>query len=94
MRNQDRSLNEHDYPNLYYPELYLLEGGYKLFYESFKVVIYFFKFRTQAYLDHKLTFFPRYLELLPTSNVQANASRRTLRGSKTFSCQSQILGSL
>lgn len=36
LRNQDRSLNEHDYPNLYYPELYLLEGGYKLFYESFK----------------------------------------------------------
>ena len=36
MRNQDRALNEHCYPNLFYPELYLLEGGYKSFYESFK----------------------------------------------------------
>jgi hypothetical protein len=30
-------LNENSYPNLYYPELYLLEGGYKSFYESFKL---------------------------------------------------------
>jgi rhodanese-related sulfurtransferase len=37
LRSQDRSLNEKCYPNLYYPELYLLEGGYKSFYESFKV---------------------------------------------------------
>lgn len=36
LRNQDRSLNEHNYPNLCYPELYLLEGGYKSFYENFK----------------------------------------------------------
>jgi hypothetical protein len=37
LRNQDRTLNEHSYPNLFYPELYLLEGGYKSFYEKFKV---------------------------------------------------------
>jgi hypothetical protein len=36
LRNSDRTLNEHCYPNLFYPELYLLEGGYKLFYEAFK----------------------------------------------------------
>lgn len=36
LRNSDRTLNEHCYPNLFYPELYLLEGGYKSFYESFK----------------------------------------------------------
>ncbi len=36
LRNQDRSLNANSYPNLYYPELYLLEGGYKSFYETFK----------------------------------------------------------
>jgi len=35
LRNQDRALNEHHYPKLFYPELYLLEGGYKLFYEQF-----------------------------------------------------------
>lgn len=36
LRNSDRTLNENCYPNLFYPELYLLEGGYKVFYEGFK----------------------------------------------------------
>lgn len=36
LRNQDRILNENIYPHLFYPELYLLEGGYKLFYENHK----------------------------------------------------------
>lgn len=36
LRNSDRTLNEHCYPNLFYPELYLLEGGYKSFYENYK----------------------------------------------------------
>lgn len=34
IRNRDRDLNE--YPVLYYPELYLVEGGYKAFHENFK----------------------------------------------------------
>ncbi|RNA30513.1 M-phase inducer phosphatase-like [Brachionus plicatilis] len=34
LRNQDRAANKSSYPNLFYPELYLLEGGYKAFYES------------------------------------------------------------
>jgi hypothetical protein len=38
LRNQDRALNEDCYPYLHYPELYLLEGGYKSFYEHFKVL--------------------------------------------------------
>ncbi|CAF0845690.1 unnamed protein product [Brachionus calyciflorus] len=33
-REMDRSLNTNCYPNLFYPEIYLLEGGYKQFYES------------------------------------------------------------
>lgn len=36
LRNQDRTLNKDSYPNLFYPELYLLEGGYKAFYEQNK----------------------------------------------------------
>jgi rhodanese-related sulfurtransferase len=40
LRNKDRALNEDVYPNLHYPELYLLEGGYKSFYENFKVVLF------------------------------------------------------
>ncbi|XP_066454976.1 M-phase inducer phosphatase 1-B-like [Eleutherodactylus coqui] len=34
LRNLDRKANL--YPHLYYPELYLLKGGYKEFYETFK----------------------------------------------------------
>ncbi|KAM5140418.1 uncharacterized protein ACMZJ9_014255 [Mantella aurantiaca] len=34
LRNMDRK--ENIYPRLYYPELYLLRGGYKEFYENFK----------------------------------------------------------
>lgn len=35
IREFDRLLNKHCYPNLFYPEIYLLEGGYKLFYENY-----------------------------------------------------------
>ncbi|XP_078391380.1 M-phase inducer phosphatase 1-B-like isoform X1 [Cetorhinus maximus] len=33
LREEDRSMNE--YPNLYYPELYILKGGYKAFFPQF-----------------------------------------------------------
>ncbi|KAG8185853.1 hypothetical protein JTE90_004395 [Oedothorax gibbosus] len=35
-RERDRSLNVKSYPFLYYPELYLIEGGYKAFYSAFQ----------------------------------------------------------
>ena len=35
VRDRDRNLNAHQYPKLHYPEMYLLEGGSKSFYESF-----------------------------------------------------------
>ena len=34
IRRKDRKENELDYPLLTYPELYILEGGYRSFYES------------------------------------------------------------
>lgn len=34
IRERDRHLNKQCYPNLFYPEMYLLEGGYKSFYEN------------------------------------------------------------
>lgn len=37
MRGHDRNSNSHRYPLLNYPELYILEGGYKAFYEQYQV---------------------------------------------------------
>ncbi|XP_054715020.1 M-phase inducer phosphatase-like [Uloborus diversus] len=36
LRSLDRDLNKSAYPFLYYPELYLIEGGYKAFFFNFK----------------------------------------------------------
>jgi rhodanese-related sulfurtransferase len=35
VRANDRKLNEPSYPDLFYPEMYLLEGGYKQFFKDF-----------------------------------------------------------
>ncbi len=35
LRNQDRLLNAEKYPKLNYPEIYMLQGGYKEFYQQF-----------------------------------------------------------
>lgn len=34
MRHEDRKINCHRYPQLSYPEVYILDGGYSSFYES------------------------------------------------------------
>ncbi|ODV88262.1 hypothetical protein CANARDRAFT_180691, partial [[Candida] arabinofermentans NRRL YB-2248] len=38
LRTWDRYLNKEHYPNLYYPDIVILEGGYKKFYEKFNGV--------------------------------------------------------
>lgn len=49
MRKMDREKNGMNFPSLYYPELYLLEGGYKKFYEACPV---------REFTFHTLTFSP------------------------------------
>ncbi|KAF8326000.1 uncharacterized protein EI90DRAFT_3018747 [Cantharellus anzutake] len=35
LRSKDRSMNGHVYPNIHYPELYILEGGYSSYFNRF-----------------------------------------------------------
>lgn len=39
LRNRDRMMNSHRYPALHYPEVYILEGGYSLFYREHRHLI-------------------------------------------------------
>jgi hypothetical protein len=41
MRSEDRNIHANNYPALHYPELYLLEGGYKALFEYSTVRFYF-----------------------------------------------------
>jgi hypothetical protein len=47
MRSEDRNIHANNYPALHYPELYLLEGGYKALFEystvNLSLVISFFE---------------------------------------------------
>ena len=38
LRSEDREMNKHQYPRLNFPEVYLLHGGYKAFYEQHQVI--------------------------------------------------------
>lgn len=38
LRNWDRCLNKDNYPNLYYPDVVILEGGYKKYYDRYLAV--------------------------------------------------------
>ena len=46
VRRIDRKLHEESYPELYYPQLYLIKGGYKEFFESYRG-----KCEPQAYVE-------------------------------------------
>ncbi|KAH3854966.1 hypothetical protein DPMN_097525 [Dreissena polymorpha] len=42
LRSLDREVNADSYPKLNFPEMYLLEGGYKEFFQTQKVCLYAF----------------------------------------------------
>lgn len=52
LRNRDRECHSHSYPTLFYPEIYLLEGGYKDFFESHKVLCEPVCYKPMTHSDH------------------------------------------
>ena len=53
LRNHDREINAENYPALCYPELYILKGGYKEFYESYKTCCTPMNYVAMLSKDHK-----------------------------------------
>ncbi|XP_063443237.1 M-phase inducer phosphatase 1-like [Mytilus trossulus] len=53
LRNNDREFNAENYPSLYFPELYILKGGYKEFYESYKTLCTPMDYVPMLSKDHK-----------------------------------------
>jgi rhodanese-related sulfurtransferase len=38
-RSTDRNMNQLDYPKLFYPDIYILKGGYREFFQNEKVLV-------------------------------------------------------
>jgi rhodanese-related sulfurtransferase len=71
LRESDREANKECYPELHYPELYLLEGGYKAFYEQHKV-------RRHILICSQLTGF-LFSGSVHAANVQTDVARGSWR---------------
>lgn len=52
LRSKDRESNKECYPFLHYPEMYLLEGGYKAFFEQFKELCAPQTYKQMLHKDH------------------------------------------
>ena len=52
LRNVDRQANMETYPSLFYPEVYLLDGGYKAFFEAFPFLCEPMAYKPMTHVDH------------------------------------------
>lgn len=52
LRSRDREIHGDSYPVLYYPEIYLLEGGYKDFFDSHKTLCEPVSYKPMVHVDH------------------------------------------
>ncbi|KAL3865040.1 hypothetical protein ACJMK2_006673 [Sinanodonta woodiana] len=52
LRGLDRNLHKENYPQLHYPEVYLLDGGYKAFFESYKELCEPIHYTPMLHTDH------------------------------------------
>ncbi|XP_045206243.2 M-phase inducer phosphatase-like [Mercenaria mercenaria] len=52
LRSQDREVNKHRYPHLNFPEIYLLDGGYKVFFTAHKDMCDPISYKPMLHEDH------------------------------------------
>jgi len=91
-RSEDRNIHERSYPQLYYPEIYLLEGGYKGFYEYSKEFCIPNQYRTMIDIDYQeqyrqYRFETKQFDKFTGANETTGGGRRT-RGLTFRSCLS------
>jgi len=71
IRASDRKINESNYPDLYYPEMYLLEGGYKQFFKDFPELC-----EPQGYVEMKDPLYIPEMRLGMQSRGRSKSQRR------------------
>jgi len=71
VRSADRKLNEPNYPDLSYPEMYLLEGGYKQFFKDYPGLC-----EPQGYVEMKDPSFIPQMKLGMQSRGLSKSQRR------------------
>jgi len=91
-RSEDRNIHERSYPQLHYPEIYLLEGGYKGFYEYSKEFCMPNQYRTMIDIDYQeqyrqYRFETKQFDKFSGTNETIGGGRRT-RGLTFRSCLS------
>ncbi|CAF0789181.1 unnamed protein product [Adineta steineri] len=91
-RSEDRNIHEKNYPQLHYPEIYLLEGGYKAFYEYSKEFCLPNQYRTMIDVDYQeqyrqYRFETKQFDKFTGANETTGGGRRT-RGLTFRSCLS------
>ena len=87
LRNQDRAANSNVYPKLFYPEIYLLEGGYKAFYETHEDYCEPKMYKPMLHADHAqdLKHFRAKTKTWETQNKYNNAITATSYKTTTMS---------
>lgn len=79
LRQQDRTLNAQRYPSLFYPEVYLLQGGYKAFWDHCTLIKSVNLCEPQAYKPMLASSFQK----MPLSSLQP-AAPTTARSKRKF----------
>jgi hypothetical protein len=95
-RSEDRIIHEKSYPELHYPEIYLLEGGYKAFHEYSKELCIPNQYRTMVDVDYQdayrqYRYETKQYEKFTGTNERTGGGRRTristFRSCLSFSSQ-------